>query len=280
MGEEARNAAVDDPERDYVLGQDSQPQDGTPKGKITKYHWDNSRIYPGTVRDYWVYVPAQHDPAKPACLMVFQDGEGFIKGEGPFCVPTVFDNLIHKGELPITVGIFINPGACPGQPVPEYLPDRPRQIEYDTLSDRYARFLLEEIIPEAQKDYNFTDDPDQRAIGGMSSGAICAWTVAWECPDSFRKVLSVVGSFADIRGGHNYPSLVRKTPRKPIRIFLQSGENDLDWEYGSWPLANQEMAAALKFAGYDYKFVFGKGGHNGQHVGSILPDVLRWLWRA
>ena len=270
---------IDDPDSDYVLGKDSQAQPGVPKGRITKYRWEDSRIYPGTVRDYWVYVPAQYDPATPACLMVFQDGEGFLQADGVYRVPIVADNLIYRGELPITICIFINPGSYPGQPVPDYLPDRPRQIEYDTLSDRYARFLLEEIIPEVRKNYNITDDPNLWAIGGASSGAICAWTVAWERPDSFRKVLSIVGSFADIRGGHNYPSLIRKTPRKPIRIFLQSGENDLDWEFGNWPLANQEMAAALKFTGYNYKFVFGTGTHSGKHGGAILPDALRWLWR-
>ena len=270
---------IADPDRDYVLGPDSQPQAGVPTGSITKHCWDNSRTFPGTVRDYWVYVPAQYDPGDPACLMVFQDGQGYVQTDGPIRVPVVADNLIHRGEMPVTICLFVNPGTRPGEPVPDYLPDRPRQIEYDTLSDRYVRFLLEEIIPEVRKDYSLTDDPDRWAIGGTSSGGICAWTAAWERPDSFRKVLSLVGSFADIRGGHNYPSLIRKTPRKPIRIFLQSGENDLDWEFGHWPLANQQMAAALKFAGYDYKFVSGKGTHSARHGGAIYPDALRWLWR-
>jgi len=279
MSEDAQTGPVDDPDREYVLGPDSQPQAGVPQGRITHYRWDNSRIYPGTVRDYWVYVPAQYDAAKPACLMVFQDGEGFMQADGQYRVPVVVDNLIHRGDLPVIVCLFINPGSCPGKPVPSYLPEQPRQIEYDTLSDRYVRLLLEEIIPEVRKDRNLTDDPNLWAIGGASSGGICAWTAAWERPDSFRKVLSIVGSFADIRGGHNCPSLIRKTPRKPIRIFLQGGSNDLDWEFGNWPLANQEMAAALKFKGYDYKFVFGKGTHSGKHGGAILPDALRWLWR-
>lgn len=278
MGEDPRDAAAD-PDREYVLGPDSQPQAGVPKGCITKYRWDNSRVYPGTVRDYWVYVPSQYDAAKPACLMVFQDGKAFLQADGSYRVPVVADNLIHRGEMPITICLFISPGSCPGQPVPDHLPDRPRQIEYDTLSDRYVNLLLKEILVEVRRDYNLTDDPDLRAIGGASSGAICAWTVAWERPDYFRKVLSIVGSFADIRGGHNYPSLIRRTPPKPIRVFLQSGAADLDWKFGNWPLANQQMAAALKFAGYDYKFVFGKGGHSGKHGGSILPDALRWLWR-
>jgi enterochelin esterase-like enzyme len=279
VSEDPKNAGASDPDGDYILGPDSQPQARVPNGCIAKYRWDNSSIYPGTERDYWVYVPSQYDASKPACLMVFQDGEKFLRPDGSYRVPIVADNLIHRGEMPITICLFINPGSCPGQSVPDYLPDQPRQIEYDTLSDRYADFLLKEIMVEVRRDYNLTDDPNLRAIGGASSGAICAWTVAWERPDSFRKILSIVGSFADIRGGHNYPSLIRKTRPKPIRIFLQSGANDLDWEFGNWPLANKQMAAALKFAGYDYKFVFGKGGHSGKHGGSILPDSLRWLWR-
>jgi len=269
-----------DPDVEYVLGPDSFPKSGVPRGRMTAYRWENSRVFPGTVRDYWLYVPAQYDPATPAALMVFQDGGAFIQPDGDYRVPVVFDNLIHAGELPVIVGLFVNPGEYPGRPVPDYLPDRPRQVEYDTLSDAYARLLLEEIIPAVHKEVNITDDPNRRAIGGSSSGAICAWTVAWEHPDAFRKVLSFVGSFEDIRGGHNYPSLIRKTnPRKPIRIFLQSGANDLNWEFGHWPLANRQMAAALEWAGYDYRFVFGNGAHNGKHAGAILPDALRWLWR-
>ncbi len=279
MREDRKDATATDPDLDYVLGPDSQPQAGVPEGCITGYRWDNSRIYPGTVRDYWVYVPSQYDSAKPACLMVLQDGEKFLRPDGAYRVPVVADNLIRRGQMPITICLFINPGSYPGQPVPDHLPDQPRQIEYDTLSDRYADFLLKEIIVKVGREYNLTDDPNLRAIGGASSGAICAWTAAWERPDSFRKVLSFVGSFADIRGGHDYPSLIRKTPRKPIRIFLQSGANDLDWEFGNWPLANQQMAAALKFADYDYKFEFGNGRHTGRHGGSVLPDALRWLWR-
>jgi enterochelin esterase family protein len=262
----------------YQLGPDSFPKPGVPRGTVTQHHWC-SEIFAGTERDYWVYVPSQYDPAHPAGLMVFQDGGNYIRPDGPCRVPTVFDNLIHEGAMPVTIGLFVNPGAYPDAPLPDKLPERPRQIEYDTLSDRYARFLLEEIIPEVRKTYVLTDNPERWAICGCSSGGICAWTVAWERPDRFRKVLSHVGSFEDIRGGHNYPSLIRKTPPKPIRILLQSGESDLNWEYGHWPLANQQMAAALEYAGYDYKFVFGKGGHSRNHGGAILPDSLRWLWR-
>jgi len=265
----------------YKLGEDSQRHDGVPRGTVTEHVW-KSQIFPGTIRRYWVYVPAQYDGSEPAAVMVFQDGHAYVGEEGQFRVPVVLDNLIHKGDLPVIIGIFIDPGHTS-----DALPDkagwqpRPanRSFEYDTLSDQYARFLLDEILPEVGKQYRLTDDPDRRAICGISSGAICAWTVAWERPDAFRKVLSHVGSFTNIRGGHVYPALIRKTDPKPIRVFLQDGSGDLDNAHGNWPLANQQMAAALKFADYDHKFVYGEGGHNGIHGGAILPDSLRWLWR-
>ena len=263
---------------DYKLGPDSSPQKGVPEGTITQHQWETSKVFPGTVRDYWVYVPAQYDGTKPACLMVFQDGRNYANKTGQFRVPVVFDNLIHKKEMPITIGLFINPGVIPAEKKGGK-PRRNRSFEYDTLSDQYARFLIEEMIPALEKKYKISSDPDCRAICGISSGGICAWTVAWERPDAFRKVLSHVGSFTNIRGGHVYPALIRKTEPKPIRVFLQEGSNDLDNLHGSWPLSNQQMAAALKFAKYDYKFVYGDGGHNGRHGGAILPDSLRWLWR-
>ena len=262
---------------DYQLGPDSQRQEGVPQGKVTKHSW-TSKVFDGTVRDYWVYVPAQYDAAKPACVMVFQDGGNYAKEDGQFRVPIVFDNLIHKKEMPVTIGIFINPGVFPSAKSDEK-PRPNRSFEYDTLSDQYARFLLEEILPEVGKEYNLTKDAAGRAICGISSGGICAWTVAWERPDEFSKVLSHVGSFTNIRGGHAYQALIRKTKPKPIRVFLQDGSGDLDNEHGNWPLANQEMAASLKFAKYDYRFEYGTGGHNGKHGGAILPESLRWLWR-
>jgi len=263
---------------DYQLGPDSQVQEGVPRGKVTQHVWDKSEVFPGTVRDYWVYVPAQYDGSTPAAVMVFQDGKSYVDEKGQFRTTIVFDNLIHKKEMPVTIGIFINPGNIPGGQEGRRARSN-RSFEYDTLSDQYARFLLDEILPAVAKEYTLTDDPEQRAIGGISSGGICAWTVAWERPDAFRKVLSHVGSFTNIRGGHVYHALIRKTEKKPIRVFLQDGSGDLDNLHGSWPLANQEMAAALKFAQYDYKFEFGDGGHNGKHGGAILPDSLRWLWR-
>ena len=262
----------------YSLGPDSMPKEGVPRGTVSKHAWTNSTIYPGTVRDYWIYVPKQYDAAKPACVMVFFDGGGFVGTNGNFRAPTVFDNLIAAGEMPVTIGIFINPGEVPATE-PGKQGRKNRSFEYDSLGDACAKFLLNEIMPEVGKTYNLTKDPDGRAICGNSSGGICAWTVAWERPDGFRKVLSHIGSFTNIRGGHVYPSWIRKTEKKPIRIFLQDGSNDLDNLHGNWPLANQEMAAALKFAGYDYKFVFGTEAHNGKHGGAIFPDSLRWLWR-
>ena len=265
---------------DYKLGPDSQPQEGTPKGEVAKHTFETSKIYPGSTRDYWVYVPKEYDAAKPACLMVFLDGGGFVKPDGQFRVPVVFDNLIAKKEMPVTVGVFVNPGVVkavePGQS------DRSnRSYEYDSLGEAHAKFLLEELLPEALKGLNITTDPAGRAICGNSSGGICAFTVAWERPEAFGKVVSHIGSFTNIRGGFAYPALIRgtKAAPKPIRVFLQDGSHDLDNLHGDWPLSSQDMAAALKFAGYDYQFVFGDGGHSGKQGGAILPDTLRWLWR-
>jgi enterochelin esterase-like enzyme len=227
-------------------------------------------------RDYWIYVPTQYDPGTPIGIMVFQDGEGYVDEEGPFRVPIVFDNLIHKKTIPPLIGLFINPGESP--------PGTPwwatfRSYEYDSLGDTYARFLIEEMIPEVGKEYNLADDPKMRAICGISSGGICAFTAAWERPDFFHKVMSHVGSFTDIRGGHVYPTLIRRSAKRDIRVFLQAGSNDLDLIVGNWWLSNLQMEAALKFRGYDYKFVGGTGGHNGDHGGVILPESLEWLWR-
>ena len=263
---------------DYQLGPDSQRQADVPQGKVTKHEW-KSEIFPGTVRDYYLYVPAQYTGEQPAAVMVFQDGHTYVDEQGQFRVPVVLDNLIHRGELPVMIGIFIDPGHQGDEPLESPWKARNRSFEYDTLSDQYSRFLLDEILPEVSKQYKLTDDPNQRAICGISSGGICAWTVAWERPDAFRKVLTHVGSFSNIRGGHVYPSLIRKTEPKPIRVFLQAGSGDLDNQHGNWPLANQQMAAALKFAKYDHKFDYGHGGHSGNHGGAILPDSLRWLWR-
>ncbi len=240
---------------DYKLGPDSQFKADVPHGRVERFQITNSTVFPGTVRDGGVYIPAQYDPSKPAALMVFQDGMGYLTTNGGWRVPLVFDNLIAAKEMPVTIAIFLNPGAREGQ--------SNRSFEYDSLGDAYAKFLINEVIPFATNQFALaiTDDPELRAICGSSSGGICAFTVAWERPDQFRKVLSTIGSFTNIRGGHNYPALIRKTERKPIRVFLQDGSNDLNNLHGDWPLANQEMASALRFMGYDHRFVLGDGSH-------------------
>ncbi|HAW00155.1 MAG: alpha/beta hydrolase [Limisphaerales bacterium] len=251
---------------------------GVPKGTITDYVWDQSKVFPGTWRQYWVYVPAQYDPDREAAVMVFQDGARFMDPKGHFRVPAVFDNLIHQGEMPVTIAIFINPGNK-GMPAPKQRRFNNRSFEYDTPDDAYVRFLMEEILPEISKRYRLTKDPGMRAICGNSSGGICAFTAAWERPDAFRKVVSHIGSFVNIRGGHSYPAMIRKTERKPLRVFLQEGMNDLDNAHGNWPLANKKMEKALRFMDYDYRMVWGTGGHSSKHGGQIFPQTMRWVWR-
>jgi enterochelin esterase family protein len=258
----------------YEAHPDSRERAGVPKGTVKQMPAWESRVFEGTTRDWWVYVPSQYKAETPAAVMVFQDGSSYKD-----YVPTVFDNLIAKGDIPAMVGIFIQPGV--------FKDGRPnRSFEYDTLSDQYARFLLEEILPEVEKTVALRHDAAGRGIGGASSGGICAFTVAWERPNEFSKVMSWIGSFTNIasgktvrEGGHNYEALVRKTPRKPIRVFLQDGENDLDNANGNWPLANQTLARSLSFAKYDYRFELGHGFHSHRHGRAILPDTMRWLWR-
>jgi sugar lactone lactonase YvrE/enterochelin esterase-like enzyme len=242
-----------------------------PKGAVTKYTWAQSKVFPATTRDYWVYVPAQYQASKPACAMIFQDGGGFVKEDGAWRVPAVFDNLIQQGAIPVTIGIFIDPGITQNR--------YNRSYEYDGLGDRYARFLLDEILPEVSKKYNLSTNPDDRAIAGSSSGGIAAFTAAWERPDAFHRVLSFIGSYTDLRGGDGYINLVRKMEPKPLRVFLQDGTNDLNIYSGSWYMANQSLAKSLDYAGYDVKFEVDSEGHNSKHGAAILPDALRWLWR-
>jgi len=287
---------------DYKIGPEASPQPGVPQGKVTKHAWQ-SKIFPDTTRDFWIYVPAQYDGTKPAALMVFQDGEGCVNPNGTIRVPIVFDNLIHRKEMPVTIGVFINPGGLKNANNEKARQRGNRSFEYDTLSDRYARFLLEEILPEVEKNYRLTRRPEGRGIQGNSSGGICAFTVAWERPDSFRKVVSNIGSFTGIAyrpardgqplqpGGDLYPTLIRKTPIKPLKIFLQDGANDLDNSHGNWFLANQQMLSALLWANknadatnvagprYQVKHEWGDGAHNGKHGGAIFPEVMRWLWK-
>lgn len=261
-----------------VLTADSLPQDGVPRGSIVDGTYTSTQaLFPGTVRPYSLYLPAQLDRTKPACVMVFQDGKGRAN---EWKVPVVFDNLIHRGEMPVTIGVFVSPGVVPA-PSTNAQPRFNRSFEYDSMGDRYARFLIEEFLPwiERTHDVRFTADPAGRAIAGASSGAIAAFTVAWERPESFSRVFSTIGTYVGLRGGNEYPVLVRKTEPKPIRVFLQDGSNDLNIYGGSWWIANQDMLSALQFAGYDVRHAWGDGGHDGRHGAQIFPDAMRWLWR-
>ena len=273
----------------YEHGPDSQRKEVVPRGKVTDFDWTNSTVFPGTIRHCSIYVPAQYDAAKPAALMVFQDGHTYQKEDGDFRAPIVFDNLIAAREMPVTIALFIDPGfrqkEFPNAPRGWQPQPQNRSVEYDSLTTNYSEFLMTEILPHVRKQYNITDDPEGHAICGISSGAICAWTVAWNRPDQFRKVVSHVGSFTNIRGGDKYPEMIRTNDWKPIRIFVQDGANDLrsspqnrrpGW---NWVIANHNLAAALEEKDYDYKYVFGEGGHNGNHGGTIFPDTMRWLWR-
>ena len=267
----------------YERPEESKPQPGVPRGTITRNVWSTSNIYPGTLHEYWVYVPAQYDPKakEPAAVMVFQDGHAYVGDDSNYRATTVMDNLIAKGEMPITIGIFIEPGHLGDELPKEYWGKRNnRSAEYDTPDDTYARLLIDEILPEVGKHYRLTDDPNLRAICGASSGGICAFKVAWHRPDAFRKVISHIGSFTNIRGGHIYPALIRKEEVRPIRVYLQDGMKDLDNEHGNWWLGNQQMALALAYKDrYDYRFVAGEEGHNARHGQADLPNALRWLWR-
>jgi len=268
----------------YPLSQEASPQDGVPRGRLEGPFNFRSQVIADTTRLYWIFVPAQYRADEPANVLVFQDGARAINPKGVLCVPQVMENLIAKRQIPVTIGIFITPGQR-GSEFPESIgtgnPDN-RDMEYDVLDDTYARFLIEELLPEVGKQYNLSTKPEDRAIGGASSGAICAFTVAWQRPDEFRNVLSLIGSYTNIHGGHVYPSLVREAERKPIRIFLQDGVNDLRNAADpdrDWYLQNQKMVAALTEKGYDMAYVFGEGGHADDHGGAMLPQMLRWIWR-
>jgi len=257
----------------YPVDPASQPHEGVPKGTVTKHHFEASKLYPGTSRDYWVYTPAQYDAAKPACLMVFQDGGGYA-GK----VPVVFDNLIQSGEMPVTIGVFIDPGVV-AAPDDKAQPRFNRSYEYDGFTADYAKFLNDELLPEVAKDRNISTDPDHRGIAGASSGGIAAFNVAWQRPDQFRRVYSMVGTFVGLRGGEEFSTLVRKTEPKPLRIFLQDGSNDNNIYCGDWWMANQMMERSLQFSGYEVGHEWGEGPHSGQHGSAIMPTAMRFLWK-
>jgi len=279
----------------YRLGPDSLPQEGVPKGKVVgPLTLASTSVYPNTTRNYWVYVPAQYDGKKPACLRIFQDGHAFVNPEGDYRIPNVFDNLIYRREMPVTIGVFINPGRTPEQKeaTSSEWGDRTnnRRIEYNALDDKYSRLIVEELLPELKKTYSISDKPEDRAISGASSGAICAFTVTWHRPDQFRKVVSTIGSFTNIMGGHEYPDIVRRSEAKPIRVFLQDGMNDNRGMRGrgenrtydpnwDWYAQNRKMLEALTEKKYDVNFCWGIGSHSNKHGGAIMPEMLRWLWR-
>jgi len=284
------------------LTEDHFPQEGVPKGELKGPFEFHSKIFEGTVRRYWIFVPAQYDPAEPASVLVFQDGQRATNPEGSIRAPQVLENLMAKGDIPVTIGIFITPGNR-SETYPTDLgmknPNH-RAPEYDAMNDRYARFIVEEMLPEVGKTYTLTDDPEQRAIGGTSSGAIAAFSVAWHRPDAFRKVYSTIGSYVSIGfrpeeepvklGGQDYPALIRRSPIRPMRIYLQDGINDLSNRWGNWFLANRQMVSAMEYANryadennvdgprYALKVVWTDGEHNDKHPGAWLPEGLKWLW--
>ncbi|MGF1582977.1 MAG: SMP-30/gluconolactonase/LRE family protein [Gemmataceae bacterium] len=261
-----------------VAAESRQQADPTPKGEILQFTFQKSKIFPGTTRTYWVYVPKQYDPKKPACVYVNQD-------RIQFNAPAVFDDLIHKKEIPVIIGVFIQHGRV--QPLSDKaIPRFNRSYEYDGLGDNYARFLLEELLPEAEKKktsdgraIRLSKKGNDRCIGGSSSGAICAFTAAWERPNEFSRVFSAIGTYVGLRGGNDYPTLIRKYEPKPIRIFLQDGKRDLNIYGGDWWMANQMMQRALKFSGYEVAHEWGEGGHNGKHATKIFPQAMKFLWK-
>jgi enterochelin esterase family protein len=285
------------------LTEDHFPQEGVPKGELKGPFEFSSKIIEETVRLYWLFIPEQYDGSEPASVLVFQDGNRATIPDGSLRVPQVMENLIAKGDIPITIGIFITPGNRSDHYPTDLGPKNPnhRAPEYDAMNDRYARFLIEEMLPHVAKDYNLTDDPEQRAIGGTSSGAIAAFTVAWYYPDVFRKVYSTIGSYVSIGfrpdetpiklGGQDYPALIRREPIRPLRIYIQDGVNDLSNRWGNWFLANQQMVSAMEYANanadeeqvegprYQLKAVWTDGEHNDKHPGMLLPEGLRWLWQ-
>ncbi len=278
------------PDSQYRLGPDSMPQEGVPKGEIRGPYTLPSNAYPGTQHTYWVYVPAQYNPKISAALMVFQDGHAFKAENGDIRAQNVMDNLIYRREIPVMIGVFINPGRTPEQPEAtssewgDKTTNRP--TEYNTLDDKYARVITEELMPVLYKDYNISRDPEQHGIGGSSSGAIAAFTVAWERPNQFRKVLSNVGSFTNIRGGHAYTDLVLSNPKKPIRIFLCGGRNDnrgirngVYDEKWDWFLQQVRLMKALTQKGYDVNYSWGINKHGQKFGGAIMPEMMRSLWR-
>ncbi len=259
-----------------ILQAQSASNTTIPSGEIKGPFLWKSQIYPGTERNYWIYVPQQYDADKPSCSMIVQDGLGRAKG---WRLPQVLDSLIHLKKIPVVIGIFVDHGKVPASD-PEAYPRFNRSFEYDALGDRYARFLIEELLPAVGKTYNLSTDPNDRSIAGASSGAICAFNAAWERPDAFSRVLSTIGTYVGMRGGDEFHTLVRKTEAKPLRIFLEDGNTDLNIYAGDWWMANQTMLSALTWAGYEVKHTWGTEGHNSKGGRKVLPEALQWLWQG
>jgi enterochelin esterase family protein len=284
-------AATPNTDIHYYFAPDTQQHEGVPKGEIRGPFTLPSEAYPGTQHTYWVYVPAQYDPAVPASLMIYNDGQAFLNPEGDVRAPNVMDNLIYRREIPVMIGVFINPGRRPDQPEPNLSNwgdrDTNRPTEYNSLDDRYARVIVDELLPALYKDYNLSRDPERHGIGGSSSGAIAAFTVAWHRPDHFRKILSNVGSFTNLRGGHQYPDIIRQSEKKPLRVFLVGGRNDNralreDGSYNpdrDWFLQNVRMQQALTEKGYDLNYSWGIQRHGQKMLRTVMPEMMRWLWR-
>jgi sugar lactone lactonase YvrE len=261
---------------DYSLGADSQPQAGVAQGTLTPHVLAPGKYFPGAPHNYQVYVPAQYESSRPVPFMIFLDGSGYAGNN--VRVPVVLDNLIAKRELPPMAAIFIDPGVMPA--LSDQAQNRYERIfEYDSLTPRFANFLIDELIPEVARSLNLSSDPNDRGIAGISTGGVGAFVAAWNRPDQFRRVITWVGSFGNFRGADRLPGLIRRTEPRPIRVFMQTGRQDLVNYAGSWYLENPRMAAALEFAGNDVKIDLGEDGHSNRHGASILPDTLRWLWR-
>jgi len=261
----------------YTLGPDSEPQADVPKGTVTRHTLAPGRFFPGTPHAYQVYVPASYDANRPTPVMIFLDGNGYAGNN--VRVPVVLDNLIARREVPAMIAIFIDPGVMPA--LSDQAQNRYERIfEYDSLTPRFANFLVEELIPEVAKRWNLSTDPNDRGIAGTSTGAVGAFVAAWNRPDQFRRVITWIGSFGNFRGADRLPGLIRRTEPRPLRVFMQTGRQDLVNYAGSWYLENPRMAAALEFAGNDVKIELGEDGHSQRHGASMLPDTLRWLWRG
>ena len=261
-----------------------------PTSAVTHFDdWRSGQVYPGTTRNLWILAPDALGSEDRPGVLVFNDGGSYLDPDGPIRAQRVLDALRVDDSLPPVVGVFISPGR-PLDVAPTDGPydmnidpaaQRQRSIEYDSMTATYASMLVDEVLPfvGAELGVQFSEDPARRGIVGISSGGICSWTAAWHRPDAFGLVLSHCGSFVNIRGGHSWPYLIRSNERRPIRVFLQSGSSDANIIFGSWPLANQQVAAALEFAGYDMRFEFGTGGHNLRHGGALFAESLRWLFR-